>query len=88
MAEAARHSTVLDSAQQHLGKVYAKALLGAADKAGVVEQVLDEFQAFQADLLDALPGFEALLASPRSGGRGPERPCWTGRCRERCRRRS
>jgi F-type H+-transporting ATPase subunit delta len=65
MAEAARHSTVLDSAQQHLGKVYAKALLGAADKAGVVEQVLDEFQAFQADLLDALPGFEALLASPR-----------------------
>lgn len=65
MAEAARHSTVLDSAQQHLGKVYAKALLGAADKAGEVEQVLDEFQAFQTDLLDALPGFEALLASPR-----------------------
>jgi F-type H+-transporting ATPase subunit delta len=65
MAETARHSTILDSAQQHLGKVYAKALIGAADKAGIVEQVLDEFQAFQADLLDAIVGFESLLASPR-----------------------
>ncbi|MCL4202409.1 MAG: ATP synthase F1 subunit delta [Pirellulaceae bacterium] len=65
MAEAAQHSTVLDSAQQHLGKVYAKALLGAAERAGLVEQVLDEFQAFQADLLDAVPGLDGLLASPR-----------------------
>ena len=65
MAETTRHWTVLDSAQQHLGKVYAKALIGAAEKAGAVEQVLDEFQAFQTDLLDAIPRFESLLASPR-----------------------
>jgi F-type H+-transporting ATPase subunit delta len=65
MAETARHPTVLDSAQHYLGKVYAKALIGAAENAGVVEQVLDEFQAFQTDLLDAIPGFEPLLASPR-----------------------
>ncbi len=65
MAETVRHSTVLDSEQQLLGKVYAKALLGAAGKAGIIEQVLDEYQAFQADVLDALPDFEVLLNSPR-----------------------
>jgi F-type H+-transporting ATPase subunit delta len=65
MIETVRHSTVLDSAQQHLGKVYAKALIGAADRAGIVEQVLDEFQALQSDVLDALPQFEALLVAPR-----------------------
>jgi F-type H+-transporting ATPase subunit delta len=65
MAETLEHATVLDSAQQYLGKVYAKALIGAAENSGVVEQVLDEFHAFQADLLDQIPGLEALLASPR-----------------------
>lgn len=65
MAETVEHATVLDSAQQYLGKVYAKALIGAAENSGVVEQVLDEFQAFEADLLDQIPGLEALLASPR-----------------------
>lgn len=65
MAETVEHATVLDSARQYLGRVYAKALIGAAENSGVVEQVLDEFQAFQADLLDQIPGFEAFLASPR-----------------------
>lgn len=65
MAETVEHATVLDSAQQYLGKVYAKALIGAAENSGVVEQVLDEFHAFQTDLLDQIPGWEALLASPR-----------------------
>ncbi len=65
MAETVEHATVLDSAQQYLGKVYAKALIGAAENSGVVEQVLDEFETFQTDLLDQIPGLEALLASPR-----------------------
>ncbi len=65
MAETVEHATVLDSAQHYLGKVYAKALIGAAENSGMVEQVLDEFQAFQDDLLDQIPGLEALLASPR-----------------------
>lgn len=65
MAETVQHPTVLDSTQQYLGKVYAKALLGAAENAGNVEQVLDEFETVQAEILDGVPEFERTLASPR-----------------------
>ena len=38
MAETIKHPTVLDSEQQYLGDVYAKALLGASEKAGNTDQ--------------------------------------------------
>lgn len=59
------HSTVLDSGQQHLGSVYAKALLGAAEKAGSAEEVLLELEAFVDDILVRLPNLETVLSSPR-----------------------
>jgi F-type H+-transporting ATPase subunit delta len=65
MVETAQQSTVLDSLQQQVGKIYAKALLAAAQDAGIVEQVIEEFRAFQSEVLDALPDFELLLISPR-----------------------
>jgi F-type H+-transporting ATPase subunit delta len=64
MAEA-KHATVLDPTQQQIGKVYAEALLGAAEKAGNVETVRDEFASLVADVLQRLPKLDAVLQSPR-----------------------
>jgi F-type H+-transporting ATPase subunit delta len=63
--EEARQSTVLDPGLQHLGTVYAKALLGAAEKAANTDQVLAELDALIRDVLDRTPQLEALLTSPR-----------------------
>ncbi len=65
MSEAVRQSTVFDSGQAHVGAVYAKALLGAAVKAGEAAAVVEELDSFVADVLDRLPSLEATLASPR-----------------------
>jgi F-type H+-transporting ATPase subunit delta len=65
MAAQQRPATLLDSAQLHLGRVYAGALLSAAEKAGVVEPVLDEFTALVTAVFDAVPPFENALSSPR-----------------------
>jgi F-type H+-transporting ATPase subunit delta len=64
MVEHATHPTVLDSGQRHIGTVYAKALLGAAAKAGLTEQVLAELDSFVVDVLERMPKLEATLASP------------------------
>ncbi len=66
MAETIKHLTVLDSVQQHLGDVYAKALLGASENAGNTDQVLEEFDSFVDEVLDKLPRLDATLASPRT----------------------
>ena len=58
--------TLLDPAQLHLCQMYARALLRAAEKAGIVQQVLDEFAALETELLDAVPPLENLLRSPRT----------------------
>lgn len=58
------HSAPFDPGQQHLGTVYAQALLGAAEGAGVTDTILDEFQSF-IGVLDRIPKFEAALVSPR-----------------------
>lgn len=60
-----RDNAVFDTGQQRLGAVYAKALLGAAEKAGKAEVVLDELNAFVDDVLAKVPNLEATLASPR-----------------------
>ena len=64
MAETYQHDTVFDTGQQHLGVVYAKALLAAAADAGIADHVLGELDGF-AELLDQLPQLEGTLASPR-----------------------
>jgi F-type H+-transporting ATPase subunit delta len=56
---------VIDSGRQHLGSVYAKALLGAAEKAGQSRQVLEELESLVQDVLDKLPQLDAAFASPR-----------------------
>ncbi len=65
MADNASQQESFDSERLHLGAVYAKALLGAAAKAGNVEAVVEELESLVADVLDALPRFNALLQTPR-----------------------
>ena len=59
------HPTVFDSDQERLGTIYAKALLGATEKAGVSETVLAELDSLVQDVLRPLPKLEAALESPR-----------------------
>jgi F-type H+-transporting ATPase subunit delta len=63
MAESAEHPTVFDTGKQHLGKVYAQALLNAVG-GGRAEAALEEFDGL-VDLLGRLPKLDALLSSPR-----------------------
>lgn len=60
-----RKNAAADSGRQHLGAVYGKALLGAAEKLGQTEAVLAEFESLVTDVLDRLPQLEAFLSSPR-----------------------
>ena len=64
MAET-RQDTVFDTTQQHLGSVYAKALLGAAENAGNTEAVLEELESLVADVMAQVPSLEGILTSPR-----------------------
>jgi len=64
MAKSTRHDT-LDAGRQHLGSVYAKALLGAAEKIGQTDQVVEELEALVTDVLDKLPTLEEALRTPR-----------------------
>lgn len=63
MTEQPEHSTALDSDDQQVGALYAKALLGAAgDKA---DEAVEELEAIVTECLDKNPNFEIALASPR-----------------------
>ena len=66
MAETVRKTTI-DPRRQQIGAVYAKALLGAAEKAGQTDAVVEELDSLIADVLDKLPSLHAALASPRIG---------------------
>lgn len=58
-------SNRFDPGQEHLGEVYAKALLGATEKAGSSDAVLVEFESFVSDVLDQLPSLRETLFSLR-----------------------
>ena len=54
-----------DTERQYIGTVYAKGLLGAAEKANQVAQVVDELESIVVDVLPQLPKLKLLLESPR-----------------------
>ena len=56
-------STVFDTGEQQVAALYAKALLGATQKAGTSEQVLGDFDAVIKELLDPHPRLQSLLGS-------------------------
>jgi F-type H+-transporting ATPase subunit delta len=58
-------ATVFDSEQQHVGEVYAKALLGAAKAENKIDRVADELSSLIKDIFKAQPGFELVLSNPK-----------------------
>lgn len=54
-----------DIGKQQVGKVYAKALIGAAEKSGKTDDVVDELDSLVEDVLQKFPGFESTIGSPR-----------------------
>jgi F-type H+/Na+-transporting ATPase subunit alpha len=65
MTDQAQHATVFDSDYQHLGGVYAKALLGATEKQGSTDEALEQLGSLLEDVLAKLPQLSAVLESPR-----------------------
>ena len=64
MADTEKHQTI-DIGRQQVGTVYAKALLGTAEKQGVTDEVVSELEAVVSELLQRYPRFDGTLASPR-----------------------
>lgn len=60
-------STSRDPRRQQIGTVYAKALLGASEKFGQTDAVLEELESLVKDVIDQLPQFREALQSPRIG---------------------
>jgi F-type H+-transporting ATPase subunit delta len=60
---AADHEAHAEVGAQRIAAVYAEAFLGAAEDAGRIAPLLEEFDSFVADVLDQVPGFEKVLAS-------------------------
>ncbi len=67
MTEAAKHETVLDTGAEQLGKTYARALIGAAKNAGVVDEVIEQLSRLVDEYLGGSPQLRAAFASPRIG---------------------
>ena len=65
MAGSRGNSETIDASRQHLGTVYAKALLGAAEKAGQADHVVEELEAIVSDVLGKLPQLDELVKTPR-----------------------
>jgi F-type H+-transporting ATPase subunit delta len=65
MANSRGKTDGFDSGRQQVGAVYAKALLGAAEKAGQADLVVEELESLVADVFNRLPQVEMTLASPR-----------------------
>ena len=55
----------LDIGKQQVAAVYAKALLGAAEKAGTTESMVEELDSLVDEVLDNFPDFEITIGSPR-----------------------
>lgn len=60
---AARSRSAIDPAEKRVGALYAKAILAAAEKAGETDRVVEDFEAFVAEVVEPNPKFEAVLAS-------------------------
>src|SRR5688572_5396208 len=54
-----------DAGREHLGHIYGQALIGAAEKAGVTEQVMDELDSLVDDVLQKMPSLRDVLAAPK-----------------------
>jgi F-type H+-transporting ATPase subunit delta len=79
------HPTVFDISTQRIARVYAEALLRAADKRGQAEEVLEELESLVQDVFTASPELENLFSSASIGRTAREeliRKVFTGRASE------
>lgn len=58
-------ATVFDSEEEHVGEVYAKALLGVARKSSNTDDLLSQFQTVVEEVFGKNPKLEAALNSPK-----------------------
>src|SRR5687767_2595441 len=58
-------NAAIDPSRMRVGTVYAKALLGAAEKARQTDDVLAQLTSLIDDVLDKLPDFDEALRTPR-----------------------
>ncbi|HEV3137746.1 MAG TPA: ATP synthase F1 subunit delta [Pirellulales bacterium] len=56
-------SAAVNVGAQQVAMIYAKAFLGAAEKAGQTDSLIEEFNTLIAAVLDPFPGLEAVFAS-------------------------
>lgn len=65
MSEAIKHETVLDPGAEQVGRTYARALIGAANSAGAVDDVLGQLGVLVDEYLAGNVKLSAAFASPR-----------------------
>lgn len=65
MQEMPKVATVFDSEEEHVGEVYAKALLSVARKSSNTDELLSQFQSVVEEVLSKNPKLEAALNSPK-----------------------
>jgi F-type H+-transporting ATPase subunit delta len=58
-----QHETVFDDATRHIARIYAEALLAAADHRQQTDEVLDQLESLVHDVLARDPAFALFLAS-------------------------
>ena len=66
MEKVVEHATVLDTDQQRVGEIYARALLGLGRQSGGLDSLLEQLQSFEQAVVQ-LPAFRRLMESPRVG---------------------
>jgi len=58
-------ATVFDSEEQHVGQVYAKALLQAANSSNKIDLVVEQLDSFVEDVLSKNPAMDFFLSNPK-----------------------
>jgi F-type H+-transporting ATPase subunit delta len=65
--EQPRHATVLDATERQVARVYAEALLGAAEKRGQAAEIREDLDLLIREVLDRDPMLEVFLSSAAVG---------------------
>lgn len=65
MSETPQIETVFDDSEQHIGRVYAQALMSAGAKQNKSDQIVDELYVIVDDVFSSSPKLETLLVNPR-----------------------
>jgi F-type H+-transporting ATPase subunit delta len=64
MEKPVEHATVLDTAQQRVGEIYARALLAIGQSTGQIDGLMEQLCSF-ADAVQTLPSLRGAMVSPR-----------------------